>query len=116
MRLAVAVLIAVLTGTASASARPHSGVFGLVTRGPLTPVCIAERPCSEPVAGALVVAARAGRIVARTRTRADGFYRLRVSPSLYTVRLLGRRADPQTARVRRGRVVRVDFAIDTGIR
>ena len=57
--------------------------------------------------------------VARTRTRADGTYRIRLRPGSYVVRVgLPRHTatQPATARVPRNGFRRVDFFVDTGIR
>jgi hypothetical protein len=95
----------------------HSGLYGKVTRGPITPVCAAEQPCSEPAAGAALRFLRNGQLVAQTRVKADGSYRIALLPGTYTVLAPSRRPlDPSTARIRTGRFTRVDFAIDTGIR
>jgi len=56
-------------------------------------------------------------VAARTRTRADGTYRIRLAAGRYTIRVGGgRRWSPPAALVRRGRTARVDISIDTGIR
>ncbi len=118
MRIAVALVGAVcLLGGAAHGATVKSGLYGKVTRGPITPVCIAERPCSAPAAGAVIVFSRAGHEVARTRTAANGRYRLTLTPGMYSIRVLqARPVDPGIARVQRGHFRHVDFSIDTGIR
>ena len=103
---------------ASAMAKP-SGLYGQVRRGPIAPVCTAEQPCDEPAVGVTLVFSRAGRELARTTTRADGTYRVRLAPGLYGVsraRRTARPVEPVTARVPIGGYARVDFSIDTGIR
>jgi hypothetical protein len=118
MRIVVALAGAVcLAGGTAQGSTIKSGLYGEVTRGPITPVCIAELPCSAPVPGAMIVFSRAGHEVARTRTSANGMYRLTLTPGMYGVRVLqSRPVDPETARVQRGHFRRVDFSIDTGIR
>ncbi len=118
MRITLAVIAAVcLLGGAAQGATVKSGLFGKVTRGPITPVCIAEVPCSAPVPGAMIVFSRAGHEVARTRTSAKGTYRLTLTPGTYSVRVLqARPVDPGVARVQRGQFRHTDFSIDTGIR
>jgi hypothetical protein len=98
-----------------------SGLYGVVTRGPITPKCVAEEPCSAPAADVTLLFSRNGHVLARATTRADGRYRLHLSPGVYAVRrpaatTLDRRLEPDHARVRKGRFMRIDFAIDTGIR
>ena len=122
MRHFLAILVAAVTvSVGAASGSTGSGLHGLVTRGPITPVCSVDQPCDEPAANVQLVFVRNGVVVSRVRTSATGKYRLALSPGRYAVRLpgkpgLGRIVKPQTARVLRGRYTRVDFSIDTGIR
>jgi hypothetical protein len=116
-------LTLVLAGAAAARTTPStSGLRGLVTRGPITPVCVAEQPCSEPAPGVTLVFSRNGRVVGRTVTNGYGRYRVKLPAGLYAVRRpgaadsIGRGLEPDHARVRAGRFMRVDFSIDTGIR
>jgi hypothetical protein len=118
MRAAVIVasLVLLAAGAAHATGAP-SGLRGLVTQGPITPVCMVGVPCSGPAGGAVLVFSRAGHQVARVTTKPDGSYRVRLAPATYAVRTLRRRLiEPTTARVWRGRTSRLDFSIDTGIR
>lgn len=97
-----------------------TGLHGVVTRGPTTPVCQVGTPCSEPAVGAVLVFSRSGVVAARARAGARGHYAVWLLPGIYTVRI----SPPQTigglrprqVRVRAGASGRVDFAIDTGIR
>ncbi len=118
MRVALAVIGAVcLLGGAAQGSTIKSGLYGKVTRGPITPVCIAEQPCSAPVPGVMIVFSRSGRDVARTRTAPNGAYRMALTPGTYGVRILqARPVEPTTTLVPRGRFRHVDFSIDTGIR
>ena len=118
MRIAVALIGAVcLLGGAAQGSTVKSGLYGKVTRGPITPVCIAELPCSAPAAGAVIVFSRSGREVARTRTAANGTYRMALRPGTYSVRVLrARPVEPATTWVPGGRFRHIDFSIDTGIR
>ena len=101
----------------AASASTRSGVYGTVMRGPIMPACVAEQPCYEPAAGAVLTFARNGTDVARVRVREDGSYRIALPAGFYSVRAPSRRPiDPSTVRVRAGRFRQVDFSIDTGIR
>lgn len=103
--------------TASGTTVTASGLHGVVTRGPITPVCIAEQPCSEPASGAVLVFSHGGSEVARSRVRQDGTYRVTLPTGAYAVRPASRRPlDPQTARVIAGRYRHVDFSIETAIR
>ena len=122
MRHFLALLIAAVTvSVGAASGATGSGLHGLVTRGPIMPVCRVDQPCDEPAANVQLLFVRNGVVVSRVRTNATGRYRLALSPGRYAVRLpgkpgIGRIVKPQTARVLRGRYTRVDFSIDTGIR
>jgi hypothetical protein len=112
---------AVILSAGAASGATVSGLRGLVTRGPIMPVCMVDQPCDEPAANVRLVFLRNGVVVSRARTGATGWYRVALAPGRYAVRLpgkpvLGRIVKPQTVRVLRGRYSRVDFSIDTGIR
>jgi hypothetical protein len=118
MRITLAAIGAVclLGGTAQGSTI-KSGLYGKVTRGPITPVCMAEEPCSAPMPGATIVFSRSGREVARTRTTQNGTYRVALTPGTYGVRVLqARPVDPSTTWVPHSRFRHIDFSVDTGIR
>ena len=120
MRALVALAVAVAASSAGA-ATSSSGLRGLVTRGPITPVCVAGQPCSEPAKNVTLVFSRNGRVVRRARTNDQGRYRVALAPGLYAVRLtpkptIGRGLEPVRARVVRAHFRRLDFSIDTGIR
>ena len=122
MRAVVVVSALGLALAAGASATtPRSGLYGVVTRGPITPVCAAEQSCDAPAKGVTLLFWRNDHVVGRALTDADGRYRLRLPAGLYTVRraaapIIDRKLDPDHARVLRRRMSRVDFSIDTGIR
>jgi hypothetical protein len=118
--LVVVLVLAVLAPIEAASEfATGSGLRGLVTLSPTRPVCLEEQPCSRPAAGVVLVFRRNGRAVARVTTRANGTYRVLLRPGRYTVVApryrFGSGITPQTVRVPRGRVARVDLEIDTGI-
>lgn len=103
-----------------APAQVSSGLHGVVTRGPTTPVCFVGVPCTEPAAGVWLTFTRPGAPARRARTGPDGRYRIRLAPGAYSVRTsaapFGRIPKPARVRVPRGRFARVDLSIDTGIR
>jgi hypothetical protein len=114
-------LALVVAGLASAtpSATPApSGLYGLVKRGPVTPVCQVGVPCDEPAANATFLLIRKGKST-RVRTDARGHYRVRLAPGRY---IIARPSwgpgsiKPASARVPPGRFARVNIFIDTGIR
>jgi hypothetical protein len=102
-------LLAVLGATAS--------VHGVVMRGPVTPVCNADDPCSEPAA-ALTLAFVRGGVRKTVRTDASGRYAIRLAPGTYRVVVPNGRFGytPRTFTVRGATTLRVDVFIDTGIR
>ena len=122
MRLVITALSLTLALVAGAQASVvRSGLHGVVERGPIAPVCVAEEPCTEPAKNVTLLFSRNGRIVGRAVTDSAGRYRLRLPAGVYAVRRpgspgIGRGIEPNHARVYAGRFVRVDFSIDTGIR
>jgi len=117
--LPLAVALFLVSG---AQATPvSSGLHGVVMRGPIAPVCVAEQACSAPAKNITLLFSRDGRVVARSKTDLAGRYHLRLRPGIYGVALtttprIGRGLEPDQARVRLGRYLRLDFSIDTGIR
>jgi hypothetical protein len=115
-------LIAFILAVAPAGAGTlPSGLRGIVTRGPITPVCVSERPCDAPAKHVTLLFSRSGSVVGRATTDTEGRYRIQLPPGLYhvsrtVVSNIGRGLKPDQVRVRPGRFVRVDFSIDTGIR
>jgi len=117
--LAVAAALFLVSG---AHATPvASGLHGIVMRGPIVPVCVAEQPCTQPAKNTTLLFSRFGHVVARAKTDDAGRYHLRLPPGTYGVGLtstpkVGRGIEPDHVRIRTGRYVRLDFSIDTGIR
>ena len=99
---------------------PPSGLRGVVLRGPTQPVCWEGVPCDAPAANLVLRFSQAGRVVARTTTGPKGGYRVLLAPGRYAVaterRTIGVGLTPRVAVVPRGRIARVDFHLDTGIR
>jgi hypothetical protein len=96
-----------------------AGLHGTVTKGPTTPVCRTDRPCSAPAQVTLLFR-RAGR-VHRVRSTPTGAYRIALPAGYYTVTTaerigITRNIRPARVHVRRGHVDTIDFQIDTGIR
>ena len=116
--IALALLASAVAG-AQASTAP-SGLRGTVVLSPARPVCSEDERCTKPAVGFMLVFSRAGVIVARTTTRADGSYRVPLRPGAYTVRApatprVGAGLTPRLVTVLKGRFARVDFTIDTGL-
>jgi hypothetical protein len=122
MRLAIAFGAVALLAAGSAQATGiRSGLHGVVMRGPISPVCVAEQPCDEPARNVTLLFSRNSHVVGRAVTNSEGRYRVRLPAGVYSVRrpgavTIGRGLEPDRARVRSGRFMRVDFSIDTGIR
>ena len=122
MRFTVAAAsIALLIAGAAHAAPGQSGLRGVVTRGPITPVCVAESPCTAPAKNVTLLFSRGGQVAGRVATDGQGRYRLRLPAGLYSVRRsttgrIDNKLDPNRVRVFAGRFTRTDFSIDTGIR
>jgi hypothetical protein len=118
----MAALLAVVLAVSPASATTSSsGLRGVVKRGPISPVCRAEEPCSEPARHVTLLFSRNGRVLGRSTTDAVGRYRIGLPAGSYRVSRpvsprVGRGLEPDQVRVQAGRFSRVDFMIDTGIR
>ena len=101
--------VALLTGT----------LHGTVMRGPTAPVCRVGTPCSAP-AKHVTLYFRRNSSTRTTTTDDRGRYTIRLPAGLYAVktnqRPFGTTPQPRTVRVRASASIRVDFAIDTGIR
>jgi len=113
--------VGLLTAVGAHATPSPSGLRGTVTRGPVSPVCVAEQPCSEPAPNVTLLFSRRGHVAARSTTDATGRYRIRLAPGRYQVSRtaqlrIGRGFDPDHVRVLPGRFTTVDFSIDTGIR
>jgi len=119
-RIAAAALCILSVAAVPAEATAASGLRGVVLRGPITPVCRIGERCDAPAAHVTLVFSGAGRVVARTRTGADGRFRVALRPGRYAVRTtrvgFERTVTPARVGVPTGRYARVTFRIDTGIR
>jgi hypothetical protein len=77
-------------------------------------------PCEEPAQGVKLVFSRSGKVVSRTTTNQQGYYRITLKRGTYSVRTNRPASEnvPQPSRVSvpSARFKRVDFHIDTGIR
>ena len=104
---------------AAATTSP-SGLRGIVRRGPTQPVCREGVPCEAPAANVVLRFSRSGLVVARATTGPKGGYRVLLAPGRYAVstarRTIGVGLTPGAAAVPRGKIARLDFHLDTGIR
>ena len=94
-----------------------SGLYGVVTRGPTSPVCRVSVPCTAPYGDATLVFSHLG-VTRRVTTDAKGSYRIGLMPGRWSLRVQDSHFGwkPVTAMVTAGRYARVDVAVDTGIR
>jgi hypothetical protein len=113
--IAVTLGVLAVTAAAATAVTPASGLYGSVKRGPITPVCIAGKPCSAPARHVVLSFTNEVGTVTTTRTSADGTYRVRLYPATYRVSTSSGRISPSLVHVVR-RLVHVNFRIDTGIR
>lgn len=115
----LALMLLTLALPAAATTSP-SGLRGIVLRGPTQPVCREGVPCDAPAPNVLLRFSQSGRVVARATTGPKGGYRVLLAPGRYAVsterRTIGVGLTPRFAVVPRGRIARVDFDLDTGIR
>lgn len=116
MRLTLlAVAAAFVVAAAAPASTTKSGLYGQVTRGPITPVCVAEQPCSAPARNVVLKFTRLG-ATTTTRTTSAGTYRLPLAPGVYGVAASSGRISPTVVHIRSGLFRHVDLSIDTGIR
>jgi hypothetical protein len=95
------------------------GLFGTAVISPAQPVCRAGESCTKPAAGMTLVFTSTRGAVKSVVTTVKGSYRIRLAPGTYTVRVAHNRIariEPLKVVVRRGLLLRRDFAIDIGIR
>jgi hypothetical protein len=93
------------------------GVQGIVTRGPIMPVCVADKPCSAPAKHVRVSFLRGARTFT-TLTDSRGHYRIALAAGRYTVRVANDHfgVRPPSVVVPRARFARQNLYVDTGIR
>ena len=119
-QLAAVVAAALVAVGAALAATPRTGLYGIVLRGPTKPVCEADMSCEAPAPGVTLVFSRAGRVAGVVTSGRDGTFRIPLAPGTYVVRstrkFLGGGITPTLVAARPGRLLRVVFRVDTGIR
>ena len=117
-QVAIGALAALAIGCGSAGGGTSTGFRGHVKRGPTMPVCRVGVPCTAPAKGVKLRFSRAGKLAATATTNDRGWYRVILPAGRYTVGInaKGTAFGPRTATAQRGRIIRRDFLIDTGIR
>ena len=83
------VVLALLGGIAGAGCSPDApspatGLTGIVTRGPITPVCRVDVPCDAPFSATFNVE-RSGRRVAQFQSDASGQFTVFLGPGGYII-------------------------------
>lgn len=111
--------LALTSTVAGASSGLASGLHGVVMRGPTRPVCRVNEPCEERAKGLLLQFKRDGKVRAQVRTNDRGRYSVILRPGRYVATTPHLRPSqdltPHLVSVPRGRPVRADFHLDTGI-
>ncbi len=119
-RLGVVLVSAFLLLPAASSGTTGSGLYGIVRKGPISPVCRVGVPCDAPAQVTLVFS-RGGREVAGVHSSKTGRYRIALAPGFYEVRStvrigIEKLPKPHTVHVRSGHWDRINLFFDTGIR
>lgn len=122
-RLAVLGVVALfLPAVGGAGAGVASGLYGVVRKGPVTPVCREGVPCNKPIAGVVLTFVGKSGSQWRATSKANGNYRLALQPGTYRVRVgtasatrFGSSVKPALVTVT-GKFSHQNFLIDTGIR
>ena len=116
--VALGALAALAIGCGSAGGGTATGLRGYVKRGPTMPVCRVGVPCTEPAKGVKLTFSRAGKLAATATTNDRGWYRVVLPAARYTVSVnaKGSAFGPRTASAQKGRMLRRDYLIDTGLR
>jgi hypothetical protein len=122
VRAWVAIVAAVLVAASAGFAKePAPNVRGTLTRGPVLPVCVPEKPCYSPLPGVVLVFSRSGQEVKRVTTGVAGRFAMRLPPGTYGVRtlkrqLIGSGLTPTRFRVPTAGAVVLRLHLDSGIR
>jgi hypothetical protein len=119
MRFLATAVLTLAVAAAGASGATRSGLKGLVVIDPAFPVCRVGVPCTKPARYVTLTFSLRGRVVASTRTGADGSYRVTLKPGTYAVAVPKQRPGsgllPRRVAVRSGLYRRVVFKLDIGI-
>jgi hypothetical protein len=109
-------------GCSNASLSPITGLTGVVSRGPVTPVCRVDVPCDAPFSATFTVQ-KSGRQVAQFRSDASGQFTVFLQPGGYIVvpaadaPILSPSAQAKSVSVAdSGTLTTIRLMFDTGIR
>ena len=94
-----------------------SGLYGVVTRGPTTPVCRVDVPCTAPYGHSTLVFSRPS-VTRQVITDGQGRYRIALAPGRWSLRVKDAHfgAKPTTVWVPTSRYAKLNVFVDTGIR
>ena len=120
-KLMVAGLVALALVLASCSSTPgDSGIEGMVTIGPISPVQRQGEPGERPYAGRILVKRMDGRAVAEVMSGADGRFKVDLKPGSYRLEPQSPGplpiARPQEVTVEPHKFTEVSVSYDSGIR
>jgi len=124
-RLALVAVAVLLSLPAASAGTTGSGLFGVVRKGPIRPVCQVGVPCDAPAQVTLSFSSTASSPIAtkpvRIRTDKQGRYRIALEPGFYDVRStvkvgFTKMPKPHAVHVRAGHWDKINFFFDTGIR
>jgi hypothetical protein len=116
-RALLVLFLALVVAVPASAATRSTGLRGLVTRGPVTPVCQEGVPCSAPSKHTTLTFTRNG-VVRSAVTGDDGRYSILLHAGSWVVRIPSAKFgfQPKTVTVVAGRMTARNFSIDTGIR
>jgi hypothetical protein len=94
-----------------------SGLYGVVTRGPTTPVCRVDVPCTKPYGHSTLVFSHLA-LTRRVTTDAQGKYRIALPAGRWSLRVQDAHFGwtPTAVTVPSGRYAKLNVSVDTGIR
>jgi len=93
------------------------GIYGVVTRGPITPVCRVDVPCTAPYGHATLVFSRPN-LTRQVVTDVHGKYRIALAPGRWSLRVKDAHfgVKPTAVWVPTDRYAQRNVFVDTGIR
>lgn len=122
MRSIIRVVIAaqLLACSSGQLAPPTTGITGVVTRGPVTPVCRVDVPCSAPFVATFSVL-QGTKVIGSFRSDSEGRFTVMLYPGTYSViptdaTLLGPSGQSKTVTVGSPGLTILNLEFDTGIR
>jgi hypothetical protein len=94
-----------------------SGLYGVVTRGPTSPVCRVDVPCTKPYGHSTLVFTRSD-VTRKVTTDTQGKYRVALPAGRWSLRVQGAQFGwrPSTVTVPSDRYAKLNVFVDTGIR